>query len=362
MDWEDESDVWLIDSLKSYKSLHMYDLPEPASAIAIANRESVVVASAAQKRSTHEVHVYALPSNLIDHDPLNDERDLDLVKGVFTPHPLCDIMVAESRLVAGVSTDSDDVWVWHVGGEESDLLSLHAHVILPPTPHPTTLRSVSGSLGAPHLAAVGGTLGHLFLVDVEKGSPVRKLDAKLDEKLEPTPIMGLHSDSVSAGVMYAVGETGELAVLDTREKRSHVASLGHRVDSCDVRGPVVCAATGAGVHVHDLRGRVGDKLALNRTHTSAVATRDGKNVCGIKISPHTPSLISISEASGLVSIFDTAQWDSDHPSPRFVHRGHTLDGPTAPRAHTWHPDLGGVVMSGADDGSFHIWKPADHLG
>ncbi|KAI9520235.1 hypothetical protein NQZ68_020135 [Dissostichus eleginoides] len=122
-DFNDILDDWFIESLKTYKDLHVYQLEHPTQVIEWTSRKTVCVAG--YSSSTNEILELQLPLKLFadENKGLCAERDFKVVHGGFTEGPVrCLRHVPGTRCVVTNDGLTSDLQVWTVGGDDSDVI------------------------------------------------------------------------------------------------------------------------------------------------------------------------------------------------------------------------------------------------
>ncbi|KAL3067692.1 hypothetical protein OYC64_022123 [Pagothenia borchgrevinki] len=122
-DFNDILDDWFIESLKTYKDLHVYQLEHPTQVIEWTSGKTVCVAG--YSSSKNEILELQLPLKLFaeENKGLCAERDFKVVHGGFTEGPVrCLRHVPGTRCVVTNDGLTSDLQVWTVGGDDSDVI------------------------------------------------------------------------------------------------------------------------------------------------------------------------------------------------------------------------------------------------
>ncbi|XP_027131169.1 integrator complex assembly factor WDR73 isoform X2 [Larimichthys crocea] len=368
---EDVLEDWFIESLKTYKDLHVYQLEHPTRVIEWTSGKTVCVAG--YSSSKNEILELRLPLKLFadENKGLCAERDFKVVHGGFTDGPVRRLRhVPGTRCVVTNDGLSSDLQVWDLGGDDSDVIRQTGSV--------KGRRSVSegGSRVAARLSSRprvlhGAQSGDVQLSELTSGQPVYKLES---DSADPVGSLHFVTDAV-----FVVGcSNGNVHVADTRTSDAPQLSPPPSGESVtwwtDVSAGPSCldpsscrivrlSSSGLAV-ISDLRKPGG---AVSRAQLD-VQTRCC-NVDDVRVSwaPSLDDCIAVSGFSGAVQIYDTSVWraEPEEVRPLFEHRGHAVssqsdDGvPVFVTSHVWHPERSRTLLSAASDGSVHVWDWVD---
>ncbi|XP_051533235.1 WD repeat-containing protein 73 isoform X4 [Myxocyprinus asiaticus] len=116
----DEADDWFMESLNTYKDLHVFHLEHPTKVIEWTGDKSICVAGCTSSRS--EILELLLPLKLYagDNQGLCAERDFKVQHGGFSEEPVeCLIHIPGTRCVVTSGSSSSTLHIWDIGGDES---------------------------------------------------------------------------------------------------------------------------------------------------------------------------------------------------------------------------------------------------
>ncbi|XP_067113634.1 WD repeat-containing protein 73 [Osmerus mordax] len=369
--FDETIDDWFIESLKTYKDLHVYQLEHPTRVIEWTAGKTICVAGYSSTKN--EILELLLPLKLFadDNQGLCAERDFKVVHGGFTNGPVnCLKHIQGTRCVVTNDGLSNKLQVWDVGGNDSDVIKSSGCI------QPTRV-SQSGSKIAPGLTGDlhvlhGSQICDLQLTDLTSGSSLYSVEKDIPDVLSSLQF-------VTGSVFLACTCGGDLFVGDTRtstvptptpaegresELWCMAASSGlsspeqgrHRVARLSSSGLVVLS------DLRDLRSCVGRaQLDIQRN----IPSHDFMNVSW---APALDNCLSVSGLNGLVEIYDTSTWRPEcrEPKPLFVHQGHVMSSVSHPStspplvtSHIWHPSRPQTILSAAADGSMHVWDWVD---
>ncbi|XP_051533234.1 WD repeat-containing protein 73 isoform X3 [Myxocyprinus asiaticus] len=119
----DEADDWFMESLNTYKDLHVFHLEHPTKVIEWTGDKSICVAGCTSSRS--EILELLLPLKLYagDNQGLCAERDFKVQHGGFSEEPVeCLIHIPGTRCVVTSGSSSSTLHIWDIGGDESDVI------------------------------------------------------------------------------------------------------------------------------------------------------------------------------------------------------------------------------------------------
>ncbi|XP_061812763.1 WD repeat-containing protein 73-like isoform X2 [Nerophis lumbriciformis] len=361
-DFDDILDDWFIESLKTYKDLHVYQLEFPTRVIEWTSGKTVCVAG--YRPHKNELLELCLPLKLFAEEKkgLCAERDFKVVNGGFS-HGAVSVLkhVPGTRLAVTNDGLTSDLQVWDLGGDDSDVITRTASV--------TGTRSAHG--GGAKMAAV-----HSSEPEVLHG--VQSGDVRLTRLWTGQNIYELASESadlltslhfLSEAVFLAACSNGNLHTVDTRTpsppqlvSSMDLGSLWWTDVSTGASGCrlVRVSSTGRAV-LSDLRNPAG---AVSQAQLAVGTLRQqhpGADDVTVRWAPTLQDAISVSGFSGDVQIYSATAWGAEPTAaaPLFEHRGHAVSSQAADgavvTAHVWHPKQARTLLSAASDGSLHVW-------
>ncbi|XP_041649941.1 WD repeat-containing protein 73 isoform X2 [Cheilinus undulatus] len=388
-------DDWFIESLKTYKDLHVYQLEHPTRVIEWTSGKTVCVAGYAP--SKNEILELLLPLKLLaDENKVTQrlifsstsagkchyklllfvwcvqglcaERDFKVAHGGFTDDPVrCLKHIPGSRHVVTNDGRSSDLQVWDLGGDDSDVIRRTGSI------EGKRTVSESGSRIAARLSPQpevlhGAQSSNVHLTELTSGRTLFTLETD-----SAHPLMSLQF--VSDSVFLTGCCNGSVYVADTRSSAAPQLSPAPASSapsdlwwtdasagllSCRI---VRLSSSGRAV-VSDLRKLGG---AVSQAQLDVQSRQYGLDDVTVSWAPVLDDCIAVSGFSGVVQIFNTSSWRSEVQDalPLFEHRGHTVssqaeDGaPVVVTSHTWHPERPRTLLSAASDGSVHVWDWVD---
>ncbi|XP_068425112.1 WD repeat-containing protein 73 [Clinocottus analis] len=372
-DFNDALDDWFMESLNTYKDLHVYQLEHPTQVLEWTSGKTVCVAGYAAARN--EILELLLPLKLLadENKGLCAQRDFKVVHGGFTEGPVrCLTHVPGSRCVVTNDGLSSDLQVWSVGGDDSatDVIRLTGHVEGRKRRMKTMTKSASGREGGggcqiaarlPSQVLHGAQTGDVQLTQLTSGQILYTLETTSDDPLSSLQF-------VSDAVFLAGGSNGDVYVADTR------TSAAAQLYPAPLTPAGECAlwwtaASSSGVLRLSSSGRaeVSDMrspgVAVGRARLDIRSSRRDPKV-SVSWAPALDDCISVSGFSGAVQIYDTSLWttESRDIDPLFKHRGHAVSSQEEDvfvTAHVWHPERPRTLLSAAEDGSVHVWDWVD---
>ncbi|CAJ1063113.1 WD repeat-containing protein 73-like [Xyrichtys novacula] len=367
-EFDDILDDWFIESLKTYKDLHVYQLEHPTQVIEWTSEKTVCVAG--YTPSKNEILELRLPLKLLAdrNKGLCAERDFKVAHGGFSDGPVrCLRHVPGTRCVVTNDGRSSDLQVWDLGGEDSDVI-----------------RRTGNIEGGRDVAESGSRIAARLSSQPEVLHGAQSSDVRLTELSSGRTLYTLETDSadaltslqfVSDSVFLAACSNGSVYVADTRSSSapqllplpgSSAPSPLWWTDAS--AGPSGCrlvrlSSSGQAV-ISDLK-KPGE--AVSQAQLGVQSRHCDLNDVTVSWAPALDDCIAVSGFSGLVQIFNTSVWRSElqEPQPLFEHRGHTVssrdeDGvPVSVTSHVWHPERPRTLLSAASDGSVHVWDWVD---
>ncbi|KAM4581369.1 integrator complex assembly factor WDR73 isoform 2-T3 [Odontesthes bonariensis] len=374
---DDILDDWFIESLKTYKDLHVYQLEHPTQVIEWTSGKTVCVAGYSSSRN--EILELRLPLKLLadENKGLCAERDFKVVHGGFTEGPIrCLRHIPGTRCVVTNDGRSSDLQVWDLGGDDSaQLLSCRPTADVIKKKGSVEGRSKVSETGS-RIAARDASLPQVLhgaqssdvqLTELTSGQSLYELETSSAEPLSSLQFVG---DTV----FIAGCCNGSVYVADTRTSGAPQlspppaspgeavlwwtdASVGAQQSSCRL---VRLSSCGQAV-ISDLRNLGG---AVCQAQLDVQTHRCQLDDVRVSWAPTLGDCISVSGFSGVVQIYDASAWKTElgEAQPLFQHRGHVVssqqaDGcvPVFVTSHVWHPERPRTLLSAASDGSVHVW-------
>ncbi|XP_047453701.1 WD repeat-containing protein 73 [Mugil cephalus] len=373
-EFDDVLDDWFIESLKTYKDLHVYQLEHPTQVIEWTSGKTVCVAGFSP--SKNEILELRLPLKLLadENKGLCAERDFKVANGGFTDGPVCCLRhIPGTRCVVTNDGLSSDLQVWDLGGDDSDVIRRTGSI--------QGKRSVSerGSriaarLSTPPQILHGAWTSDVQLTELTSGHTLYSLET---DSADPLTSLQFVSDTVflagccSGSVYVADTRTSAAPQLSPSPTSSGEAvlwwtdvSTGPHPSSCRV---LRLSSSGRAV-VSDLRNLGGAVCQAQLDVQTRLCNLDHVRVSW---APALDDCLSVSGFSGVVQIFNTRFWRTElqDAQPLFQHRGHVVSSPETDNSvpiyvtsHTWHPERPQTLLSAASDGSVHVWDWVDPNG
>ncbi|XP_037129932.1 WD repeat-containing protein 73-like isoform X2 [Syngnathus acus] len=356
-------DDWFIESLKTYRDLHVYQLEFPTRVIEWTSGKTICVAGY-NKSTKNEILELSLPQKLFaeENKGLCAERDFKVLHGGFSPGPVSVLKhIPGTRLIVTNDGLTSDLHVWNLGGDDSDVITKVASF-------PDSKESSGGVKMAarlwPQPEVLHGCRGNdIRLTQLTTGQTLYQLASASEER-----VTSLHF--LSDAVFLAACANGDVLTADTRTSAPpQLAPASPSNDSdvwwADVAGSGLVRVSSSGrAAVSDPR----DPGAVVRRAQLAVGTlRGGSDDVNVSWAPALDDIVAVSGFGSLVQIYDTSSWGADgrDARPLFEHRGHAVCSPqsssqaeggaVAVTHHIWHPKERRTLVSAADDTSLHVW-------
>ncbi|XP_061631488.1 WD repeat-containing protein 73 isoform X2 [Phyllopteryx taeniolatus] len=363
-EYDDILDDWFIESLKTYRDLHVYQLEFPTRVIEWTSGKTICVASY-NKSTKNEILELSLPRKLFAEEKkgLCAERDFKVLHGGFSSGPVSVLKhVPGTRLIVTNDGLTSDLQVWNLGGGESDVIAKVA--------------SVQGGEGTPGGVKMAARLspqpevlhgcrgGDVRLTRLSTGQTLYRLASACEERLTRLHLL-------SDAVFLAACANGDVLTVDTRT--SSPPQLAPAPDSdvwwTDASGSGLVRVSASGqAALSDPRNPAG---VVGRARLAAGAPCRHPDDVTVSWAPALDDAISLSGFSSTVQIYDTSSWGSEprDANPLFEHRGHGVcslpssaeaeGGAVALTGHVWHPKASRTLVSAATDASLHVWDWID---
>ncbi|XP_061574490.1 WD repeat-containing protein 73 [Cololabis saira] len=369
---DDILDDWFIESLKTYKDLHVYQLEHPTQVIEWTSGRTICVAG--YNSSKIEILELRLPLKLFadENKGLCPERDFKVVHGGFTEGPIrCLRHIPGTRCAVTNDGQSSDLQVWDLGGDDSDVIRRTGSIRGRTGPSETGSR-IAARVSSPPEVLHGALSSSVQLTQLESGNSIYKLETESADVL--SSLQFLNDTEFLAGC-----RNGSIYIADTRTPAvpqaspAPASSAGPVLWWTDASGPrassgsVVRVSSSGQAVVSDLRNLDG---AVCRAQLDVQTGHCKLDNVRVSWSPTLDDCISVSGFDGVVQIYSTALWSTElqKAQPMFQHRGHAVssqaDGgaPVSVTSHVWHAERPHTLLSAASDGSVHVWDWVDPDG
>uniref|UniRef100_UPI00398EAA6E WD repeat-containing protein 73 n=1 Tax=Pristiophorus japonicus TaxID=55135 RepID=UPI00398EAA6E len=357
-------DWWMVETLRLYNDLHVFELQEPTRVIEWIHDRSICVAGCKPGKK-NEILELSLPQKLCTkgNKALCPERDFTVEHGGFSQRPIYDLKhVAGTSLLVSSGPPDTSLQVWRLATDESGaiaLVSTFQHettggqwskisVACSPTP-----RVLHGSMVSSLTIQEIESQKVLFTAGADDREPISEL-----EFLEPC-------------TFSICSVNGRLWLADTRQRpsligRSDLPASRGSVGGCHWtmgwapgRSKAARLSSDGRVLVTDLRD-LSKVLSLAELGTPTPAPHS--DCLTLNWAPCLQDHLAVSGFDGTVQVYDTGSWSAEpsRPEPTFAHQGHSFGAepeqeiPLVTR-HAWHPWRPRALLSAAGDGSFHVW-------
>ncbi|XP_044215874.1 WD repeat-containing protein 73 [Thunnus albacares] len=380
-EFDDVLDDWFIESLKTYKDLHVFQLEVPTQVIEWTSGKTVCVAG--HRPSKNEILELRLPLKLFadENKGLCAERDFKVVHGGFSDGPVrCLRHVPGTRCVVTNDGLTSDLQLWDLGGDDSDVIRRTGSI------EGTRSDSQSGGGGSRIAARFssepnvlhGAQSSDVRLTQISSGRTLYKLAS---DSADPLSSLQFLSDDVFLagccnGSVYIADTRTSAAAAAAPQLSAPPASSGESVlwwtdatagpSRLDPSGCRLVRLSSSGrALVSDLRSLRG---AVCQAQLDVPTRRCSSDDVRVSWAPALDDCVSVSGFSAAVQIYNTSVWTAalQEAQPLFEHRGHTVssqqsdDGvPVFVTSHVWHPERPRTLLSAASDGSVHVWDWVD---
>ncbi|XP_048023176.1 WD repeat-containing protein 73 [Megalobrama amblycephala] len=367
----DEAEDWFMESLNTYKDLHLFQLEHPTKLIEWTGDKSICVAGYTGAKS--EILELLLPLKLYagDNQGLCAERDFKVQHGGFSEEPVeCLIHIPGTRCLVTSGSSSSTLQIWDIGGDDSDVIKRSGVINLKST-SAKGIKIAPGLIDDPTVLH-GSCISDVQLTEIATG---RVLYTVGNESLDS--VSGLRF--VNARVFLICASNGTLLMGDTRdpstarypleESKSGLHwSFGLRSDGSQSEPSTVARLSSTGhILLSDLRDL---QSPFCQTRLNVQQSPPNNDFLNISWAPVLDSCLSVSGFDGTVHIYDTTNWSTEvqSPQPIFSHRGHDMShdakysgSPAVVTTHSWHQSRPKTLLSAATDGSLHVWDWVDKI-
>ncbi|XP_043383238.1 WD repeat-containing protein 73 isoform X3 [Chelonia mydas] len=316
---EESAEAWLLESLRLYHDLHVFELQEPTRVIEWAGEKSVCVAGYENSRR-NEILQLLLPQKLYvkEKQGVCPERDFKVERGGFSDRPVYSLRhVPDTSLLVTSGPPDSSLQVWQLAAED-------------------TVSSGSDEVSGLEFLDCNTLLaccvkGQLCLADVRQPQ---------------SPLGDTSVPSALSGEQWCMG-------------------VGPGLQGSDVNAPTIARLSSGGqLILTDLRN-IPKPLKSAKCKVSAASP--STEFLRVSWAPVLDGCLAISGFNGTVHIYDTRSWPASggEAEPLFSHKGHLFSGmdngsdfPLV-TTHAWHPWKPRMLLSAASDGSLHVWDWAE---
>ncbi|XP_070539168.1 WD repeat-containing protein 73-like [Ptychodera flava] len=172
VDSDEEFDDWMIQSINSYKNLHMFELQQATRVIEWISDKAIYVAGC-EDGVRNEILELTAPEKLLatsENEGLSKERDFKLRSGGFSDRPVYSLKyLPQTRLIITSGPPDSSAQIWTLSRDDSDVIKV--------------MKTVCPDNGSPHFCyldthrdltdtfLMGSTFHDIQVVDVSTGKP-----------------------------------------------------------------------------------------------------------------------------------------------------------------------------------------------
>ncbi|TRY97923.1 hypothetical protein DNTS_034147 [Danionella cerebrum] len=367
----DDADDWFMESLNTYKDLHLFHLEHATKVIEWTRDKSICVAGCTGGKS--EILELLLPLKLYagDNQGLCGERDFKVQHGGFSEEPVESLIhIPGSRCVV-TSGVSHSLQIWDLGGDYSDVIK-KSGVINVNSPSGGNRKITPGFSESPSVLH-GSCVRDVQLTEITTGQTLYTVGNDSSDS-----VSGLQF--VNGSVFLICSSNGSLRLCDTRDPSSHYYpleessskalhwSFGLKEDQSQSE-PCCCSvarlSSSGDILLSDFRDL---QQAVCQTQINVQSNATKESFLNISWAPVIKDCVSVSGFDGTVLIYNTTSWsrDTQSPQPIFSHRGHEMSHEAESRkcstvvtTHAWHRSRAKTLLSAATDGSLQVWDWVD---
>ncbi|XP_077197263.1 integrator complex assembly factor WDR73 [Paroedura picta] len=378
---EEEEEGWLLDSLRLYNDLHVFELHEPTRVIEWTGEKRICIAGYGDRRR-NEILQLLLPPRLSakENQGLCPERDFKVECGGFSDRPIFNLKhVPETSLLVSSGLPDGSLQVWHMEPDETDVIK-PVRTIPAAGGHEPTWAKIATAPSKSGWVLHGQKISDVQVTEIESGKTVFRTGSTNHDELATLEFL-------DQATVLACSSSGRLFLADVRQPQG---LLGVAEDAPVPLAPAEgrwCAAVRhgpqrfVGDHPQVARLSAGGCVVLTDPRNTArplkAATgcvpaprRAGSEFLCVSFAPQLQECLAISGFDGTVRIYRTQSWGPapQDAEPLFIHRGHVFSSAEAAdrsalvTAHTWHPCRPHTLLSAATDGSLHAWDWVDPCG
>ncbi|KAM7179637.1 integrator complex assembly factor WDR73 isoform 1-T1 [Macrochelys suwanniensis] len=371
---EESAEDWLLESLRLYNDLHVFELQEPTRAIEWIGEKSVCVAGYENSRR-NEILQLLLPQKLYvkEKQGLCPERDFKVERGGFSDRPVYSLRhVPDTSLLVTSGPPDSSLQVWQLAAEDTDVIKCASTI---PTGNDSKKpwTKIATTLARTPCVLHGSRVNNVQITEIESKKNIYTAASSISDEVSSLEFLDCNT-------LLACCVKGQLCLADVRQPQSPLGDasvpwalsgeqwcmgVSPGVQGSDVNAPAIARLSSGGqLTLTDLRN-ISKLLKSARCKVSA-ASPSTEFLC-VSWAPVLDGCLAVSGFNGTVHIYDTRSWpvSGGEAEPLFSHKGHILSGmdngggfPLV-TTHAWHPWKPRMLLSAASDGSLHVWDWAE---
>ncbi|XP_065279436.1 WD repeat-containing protein 73 isoform X1 [Emys orbicularis] len=373
---EESAEDWLLESLRLYNDLHVFELQEPTRVIEWIGEKSVCVAGYENSRR-NEILQLLLPQKLYVKEKqvmgLCPERDFKVERGGFSDRPVYSLRhVPDTSLLVTSGPPDSSLQVWQLAAEDTDVVKSVSTI---PTGNDSKKPwdKIATTLARTPCVLHGSRVNNVQITEIESKKNIYTAASSISDE-----VSGL--EFLDCNTLLACCVKGQLCLADVRQPQSPLGDtsvpsalsgeqwcmgVSSGLQGSDVNAPAIARLSSGGqLTLTDLRN-IPKPLKSARCKVSA-ASQSTEFLC-VSWAPVLDGCLAVSGFNGTVHIYDTRNWpvSGGEAEPLFSHKGHIFSGmdnggdfPLV-TTHAWHPWKPRMLLSAASDGSLHVWDWAE---
>ncbi|XP_005292259.2 WD repeat-containing protein 73 isoform X1 [Chrysemys picta bellii] len=371
---EESAEDWLLESLRLYNDLHVFELQEPTRVIEWIGEKSVCVAGYENSRR-NEILQLLLPQKLYvkEKQGLCPERDFKVERGGFSDRPVYSLRhVPNTSLLVTSGPPDSSLQVWQLAAEDTDVVKSVSTI---PTGNDSKKpwAKIATTLARTPCVLHGSRVNNVQITEIESKKNIYTAASSISDE-----VSGL--EFLDCNTLLACCVKGQLCLADVRQPQSPLGDtsvpsalsgeqwcmgVSSGLQGSDVNAPAIARLSSGGqLTLTDLRN-IPKPLKSARCKVSA-ASQSAEFLC-VSWAPVLDGCLAVSGFNGTVHIYDTRNWpvSGGEAEPLFSHKGHIFSGMDTGgdfplvTTHAWHPWKPRMLLSAASDGSLHVWDWAE---
>ncbi|XP_050794827.1 WD repeat-containing protein 73 isoform X2 [Gopherus flavomarginatus] len=371
---EESAEDWLVESLRLYNDLHVFELQEPTRVIEWIGEKSICVAGYENSRR-NEILQLLLPQKLCvkEKQGLCPERDFKVERGGFSDGPVYSLRhVPDTSLLVTSGPPDSSLQVWQLAAEDTDVIKSVSTI---PTGNDSKKpwAKIATTLARTSCVLHGSRVNNVQITEIESKKNIYTAASSNSDE-----VSGL--EFLDCNTWLACCVKGQLCLADVRQPQSPLADtsvpsalsgeqwcmgVSSGLQGSDVNAPTIARLSSEGqLILTDLRN-IPKPLKSARCKVSA-ASQSAEFLC-VSWAPVLDGCLAVSGFNGTVDIYDTRSWPVSGGAAEsvFSHKGHIFSGMDNSSdfplvtTHAWHPWKPRMLLSAASDGSLQVWDWAD---
>ncbi|XP_053871888.1 WD repeat-containing protein 73 isoform X2 [Malaclemys terrapin pileata] len=318
---EESAEDWLLESLRLYNDLHVFELQEPTRVIEWIGEKSVCVAGYKNSRR-NEILQLLLPQKLYvkEKQGLCPERDFKVERGGFSDRPVYSLRhVPNTSLLVTSGPPDSSLQVWQLAAEDTDVVKSVSTI---PTGNDSKKpwAKIATTLARTPCVLHGSRVNNVQITEIESKKNIYTAASSISDE-----VSGL--EFLDCNTLLACCVKGQLCLADVRQPQSPLGDtsvpsalsgeqwcmgVGSGLQGSDVNAPAIARLSSGGqLTLTDLRN-IPKPLKSARCKVSA-ASQSAEFLC-VSWAPVLDGCLAVSAPSMLYADLNSSQGPQTAPA------------------------------------------------